>query len=97
MTTTPAPQTQPSVPAPPEDVLLETSGRPVSPDDEIKILDEDDNEVKPGDVGEFCVRGPYTLRGYYGVPEHNAQAFTTDGFYRSGDLMLGWGLYVPSI
>ena len=71
----------------PEDVLLETSGRPVSPDDEIKILDEDDNEVKPGDVGEFCVRGPYTLRGYYGVPEYNAQAFTTDGFYRSGDLM----------
>ena len=71
----------------PEDVLLETSGRPVSPDDEIKILDEDDNEVKPGDVGEFCVRGPYTLSGYFGVPEHNAQAFTTDGFYRSGDLM----------
>ena len=71
----------------PEDVLLETSGRPVSPDDEIKILDEDDNEVEPGDVGEFCVRGPYTLRGYFGVPEHNARAFTTDGFYRSGDLM----------
>ena len=71
----------------PEDVLLETSGRPVSPDDEIKILDEDDNEVKPGDVGEFCVRGPYTLRGYFGVPEHNERAFTTDGFYRSGDLM----------
>jgi 2,3-dihydroxybenzoate-AMP ligase len=71
----------------PEDVLLETSGRPVSPDDEIKILDEDDNEVEPGDVGEFCVRGPYTLRGYFGVPEHNARAFTADGFYRSGDLM----------
>ena len=71
----------------PEDVLLETSGRPVSPDDEIKILDEDDNEVEPGDVGEFCVRGPYTLRGYFGVPEHNARAFTSDGFYRSGDLM----------
>ena len=71
----------------PEDVLLETSGRPVSPDDEIKILDENDNEVEPGDVGEFCVRGPYTLRGYFGVPEHNARAFTTDGFYRSGDLM----------
>ena len=71
----------------PEDVLLETSGRPVSPDDEIKILDEDDNEVEPGDVGEFCVRGPYTLRGYFGVPEHNERAFTTDGFYRSGDLM----------
>jgi 2,3-dihydroxybenzoate-AMP ligase len=31
--------------------------------------------------------GPYTLRGYYGVPEYNARAFTSDGFYRSGDLM----------
>jgi 2,3-dihydroxybenzoate-AMP ligase len=38
-------------------------------------------------VGEFLARGPYTLRGYYGVPEYNARAFTPDGFYRSGDLM----------
>ena len=71
----------------PEDVLLETSGRPISPDDEILLLDENDNEVKPGNVGEFCARGPYTLRGYYGEPEHNKRAFTSDGFYRSGDLM----------
>lgn len=71
----------------PEEVLLETSGRPVSPDDEIKLLDVNDNEVEPGEVGEFCVRGPYTLRGYYGTPEHNEQAFTPDGFYRSGDLL----------
>jgi 2,3-dihydroxybenzoate-AMP ligase len=71
----------------PEEVLLETSGRPVSPDDEIKLLDVNDNEVGPGEVGEFCVRGPYTLRGYYGTPEHNEQAFTPDGFYRSGDLL----------
>ena len=70
-----------------EDVRLNTSGRPICPDDEVRLLDEDDNEVTPGEVGEFCVRGPYTLRGYYGVPEHNARAFTTDGFYRSGDLM----------
>ena len=71
----------------PEEVLLETSGRPVSPDDEVRLLDEDDQEVPEGEVGEFCVRGPYTLRGYYGTPEHNARAFTNDGFYRSGDLM----------
>jgi len=70
-----------------EDVRLNTSGRPICDDDEIRLLDEDDNEVVPGEVGEFCVRGPYTLRGYYGTPEHNARAFTTDGFYRSGDLM----------
>jgi 2,3-dihydroxybenzoate-AMP ligase len=71
----------------PEEVCLETVGRPVCPDDEVKLLDDDDNEVRFGQVGELCCRGPYTLRGYFGVPEYNARAFTTDGFYRSGDLM----------
>ena len=40
-----------------------------------------------GEIGELCRRGPYTLRGYYGAPEHNQRPFTPDGFYRSGDLM----------
>jgi 2,3-dihydroxybenzoate-AMP ligase len=71
----------------PEEVRMETVGRPVSPDDEVRLVDDDDNEVAPGEVGEFLARGPYTLRGYYGVPEYNTRAFTTDGFYRSGDLM----------
>jgi len=71
----------------PEEVRMETVGRPVSPDDEVRLVDENDNEVAPGEVGEFLARGPYTLRGYYKAPEHNARAFTTDGFYRSGDLM----------
>lgn len=70
-----------------EAVRMETVGRPISPDDEVRLVDEDDNEVAPGEVGEFLARGPYTLRGYYGAPEYNARAFTTDGFYRSGDLM----------
>ena len=71
----------------PEDVRLETVGRPVCKDDEVRLLDDDDNIVTPGEVGELCCRGPYTLRGYYGVPEYNARQFTADGFYRSGDLM----------
>jgi 2,3-dihydroxybenzoate-AMP ligase len=71
----------------PDEVRMETVGRPVSPDDEVRLVDDDDNEVAPGQVGEFLARGPYTLRGYFGVPEYNARAFTTDGFYRSGDLM----------
>ncbi len=71
----------------PEVVKLETCGRPVCPDDEVKLLDEEDNEVAMGEVGELTVRGPYTLRGYFGVPEYNAKQFTSDGFYRSGDLM----------
>jgi 2,3-dihydroxybenzoate-AMP ligase len=71
----------------PEDAQLETAGRPISPDDEVRLVDDEDRPVKPGEVGELCCRGPYTLRGYFGVPDYNARAFTTDGFYRSGDLM----------
>ena len=58
----------------PDDVRLETVGRPVCPDDEVRLVDDDDNVVPDGEVGELCARGPYTLRGYYGVPEYNARA-----------------------
>jgi 2,3-dihydroxybenzoate---[aryl-carrier protein] ligase len=71
----------------PDDVRLETVGRPVSPDDEVRIVDDDDQIVSFGEAGEMCCRGPYTLRGYYGVPEYNARVFSSDGFYHSGDLM----------
>ena len=71
----------------PEEVRMETVGRPLSPDDEVRLVDDDDNKVAPGEVGELLARGPYTLRGYFGAPEYNARAFTSDGFYRSGDLM----------
>ncbi len=71
----------------PEEVLLETCGRPVCPDDEVRLIDDEGREVPEGEVGELACRGPYTLRGYWGVPEYNARQFTADGFYRSGDLM----------
>ena len=72
----------------PEDVKLETCGRPVCEDDEVRLVDEEGREVAFGEVGELTCRGPYTLRGYFGVPEYNARQFTADGFYRSGDLMM---------
>jgi 2,3-dihydroxybenzoate-AMP ligase len=71
----------------PQEVKLETCGRPICPDDEVRLVDDDGREVAPGEVGELTCRGPYTLRGYYGVPEYNAKQFTADGFYCSGDLM----------
>jgi len=71
----------------PQEVKLETCGRPICPDDEVLLLDDDDRPVPEGEVGELTCRGPYTLRGYYGVPEYNKKQFTPDGFYRSGDLM----------
>lgn len=69
-----------------EDALVfGTQGRPISEDDEIRIVDDDDCEVAPGDIGHLLTRGPYTIRGYYRAEAHNARAFTADGFYRTGD------------
>lgn len=39
-----------------------------------------------GESGELLARGPYTPRGYYRAPDHNARSFTTDGYFRTGDL-----------
>lgn len=66
-------------------ISLYSSGKPVCQADEYKIVDDYFNELPDGEVGELAVRGPYTIRGYYHAPELNAQAFTADGFYRTGD------------
>lgn len=68
-----------------DDCVATTQGRPMSPLDELRIVDAEGQDVPAGKEGELLVRGPYTLRGYYRAEEHNARAFTPDGFYRSGD------------
>jgi 2,3-dihydroxybenzoate-AMP ligase len=70
-----------------DDTILTSSGEPMCPADEIKVLDENDLEVPDGERGELVTRGPYTIRGYYNAPEINARAFTADGFYRMGDIV----------
>jgi len=71
----------------PAEVRLETVGRPICPDDEVRLVDESGADVADGEVGELWARGPYTLRAYYNAAEHNVRAFSPDGFYMSGDLM----------
>ena len=71
----------------PYEVRLETVGRPMCPADEVRLVDDEGRDVPDGAIGELACRGPYTLRGYYRAPEHNARVFTADGFYLSGDLM----------
>ncbi|MBB3035914.1 (2,3-dihydroxybenzoyl)adenylate synthase [Hoyosella altamirensis] len=71
----------------PASARADTVGLPIAPSDEIRILDPSSEEELPaGAVGELCCRGPYTIPGYFGAPEHNTNAFTSDGFYRTGDL-----------
>jgi len=65
-----------------------THGAPATPFDEVRLLHPESEEpVAPGEVGELCFRGPSSLRGYYNAPEANRGAFTSGGFYRSGDMM----------
>ncbi|MEU4556997.1 (2,3-dihydroxybenzoyl)adenylate synthase [Actinoplanes sp. NPDC023936] len=71
----------------PDEVVLHTQGRPISPDDEVVVVDDDDNPVPDGVIGHLLTRGPYTIRGYWRADEHNRTAFTADGFYRTGDLV----------
>ncbi|MFI7679784.1 (2,3-dihydroxybenzoyl)adenylate synthase [Actinophytocola sp. NPDC049390] len=74
-------------PTDPVEVIVRTQGRPISDADEILIVDEAGQPVPEGGTGELLTRGPYTPRGYFKAPEHNAKAFTPDGWYRSGDLV----------
>ncbi len=70
-----------------EVTIATTQGRPISPEDEVRVVDDNDEDVAPGEPGHLLTRGPYTIRGYYRAPEHNARSFTSDGFYRTGDIV----------
>jgi long-chain acyl-CoA synthetase len=62
-----------------------TVGLPL-PSTDIKLLDGDDNEAPIGEPGEICAKGPQVMRGYWQKPEANAEAFTADGYFRTGDI-----------
>lgn len=71
----------------PEDTVLTTQGTPISPDDEIRVVDDQDRAVPAGESGHLLTRGPYTIRGYYREERANRDGFTEDGFYRTGDIV----------
>jgi 2,3-dihydroxybenzoate-AMP ligase len=70
-----------------DEVICGTQGRPLSPGDEVRIVDGAGNDRQDGEPGALLTRGPYTPRGYYRAPEQNARAFTPDGWYASGDVV----------
>lgn len=72
-------------PGDPVDIVENTQGRPMSPHDELRVVDDAGNDVAAGEEGELMVRGPYTFNGYYRAAEANAVAFSPDGFFRTGD------------
>lgn len=69
------------------ETVVTCQGRPMSPDDEIKVIDRAGNPVAPGETGQLITRGPYTFRGYFQAPEYNQRVFDREGFYYTGDLV----------
>jgi long-chain acyl-CoA synthetase len=52
----------------------------------IAIKDEAGNDVPQGQSGEICIKGPNVMTGYYNQPEENKNAFTADGYLKTGDV-----------
>jgi non-ribosomal peptide synthetase component E (peptide arylation enzyme) len=71
-----------------EEVILETQGRPLTPGDEFKVMDDNGLEVPFGEMGELWGRGPTVVRGYYNAEEHNREAYGPEGFYKTGDMVI---------
>jgi long-chain acyl-CoA synthetase len=62
-----------------------TIGLPL-PSISIAIKDEAGNDVKQGESGEICIKGPNVMTGYYNQPAENKNAFTEDGYFKTGDV-----------
>ncbi|MDE2364885.1 MAG: AMP-binding protein [Hyphomicrobiales bacterium] len=62
-----------------------TTGLPL-PSTDVILLNDADTEVGVGEAGEVCVKGPQVMSGYWNKPDANRQAFTKDGYFRTGDI-----------
>jgi long-chain acyl-CoA synthetase len=56
------------------------------PNTELKLLDDDGNEMPMGERGEIAIRGPQVMAGYWQRPDETAKVMTADGFFRTGDI-----------
>ena len=52
----------------------------------MKLLDDDGNEVGPGESGEIAIKGPQVMAGYWQRPDETAKVMTADGYFKSGDI-----------
>jgi malonyl-CoA/methylmalonyl-CoA synthetase len=53
---------------------------------QLRVVDDEDRPLATGEIGHIQVKGPSVLPGYWEMPEKNAEEFTGDGFFRTGDM-----------
>lgn len=56
------------------------------PGTDVRLLDDDGRDVRAGEPGELCVRGPQLMQGYWNDPDSTAASMTADGYFRTGDV-----------
>jgi long-chain acyl-CoA synthetase len=52
----------------------------------LKLLDDDGEEVAPGESGEIAIKGPQVMAGYWQRPDETAKSMTEDGYFKTGDV-----------
>ena len=52
----------------------------------MKLLDDDGNDVAPGQSGEIAIKGPQVMAGYWQRPDETAKVMTADGYLKTGDI-----------
>jgi long-chain acyl-CoA synthetase len=52
----------------------------------LKLLDDDGQEVPPGQPGEIAIKGPQVMAGYWQRPDETAKTMTADGYFKTGDI-----------
>lgn len=62
-------------------------GIPVAMTD-IKLIDDNGNEVAQGEQGEIVAKGPQVMKGYWNRPEATTESFTKDGYFKTGDVAI---------
>ena len=72
-------------PGDPIETVAGSAGRP-SPGTEVRVVGPGDAGRPTGEEGELQIRGPLLFPGYFDNPEANRDAFTGDGWFRTGDL-----------
>lgn len=67
------------------DRIAGTVGLPL-PGVSVRVVDKDGNSCGPGEIGDILVNGPNVFKAYWRMPEKTAEEFTSDGYFKTGDV-----------